>query len=181
MINAGIGMSKYATTFNRPSPSGMSIITRMSPKGYATQAESAIILSNLRKKREDIMGRDDLCICGSGKKAEDCHREIVNGSVIYLLWEKYLALSKEIERQISENNVKPLCNARSFCNVKSFRGHCNKCCNDYFYVSAIEYFLIKNDIIETKGLSKFDEYVYNANQQLKHKTSTGNPSKYKHK
>ncbi len=135
-----------ANVFKVVNQGGMSITNRLNPIPYTDIENSAIILKNLNKKGIEILKDEKLCICGSGKDAVDCHKSVSNNSLVYLVWEKYLAYDDEVKRQSIENNVV------SYCKMNN----CNKCCNEYFYISASEYFLIKNHIIETKG----QEYFY---------------------
>lgn len=136
---------------------GMSITNRLNPKPYTNIEKGAIILKNLNKRRFEILKDSSLCICGSGKPKKSCHNSIIEESLVYLLWEKYLAFDKEVERQVEENHVQLYCKTSK----------CNKCCSDYFYISAIEYFTIKNDILETKGIEFFNKIVEKSSEMLK--------------
>lgn len=69
-------------------------------------------------------------------KSKKCHSMIAEHSAVAGLWEKYAAVDNEIEWQKQKCNVSFLC----------MRG-CNACCSDYFYVSLLEYFAIKNHLI----------------------------------
>lgn len=130
-----------ANMFKIENKGGMSITNRLNPMPYTDKEKGDIILKNLNKKGIEILEDEKLCICGSGKFIENCHKSVEKNSLVYLLWEKYLTFDTEVQRQINENNVNLYCK----------KNKCNKCCKEYFYVSSIEYFLIKNHILETKG------------------------------
>lgn len=101
-----MSMSRYEIIYNHHCPGGMSIKTRLSPKSYENKEVRAIIVSNLKKTRDEIMGDNSFCVCGSEKKTKDCHKSVKEGSMVFLIWQKYLALSKEVERLNKEGNVK---------------------------------------------------------------------------
>lgn len=97
--------------------------------------DNAILQIDWNKMEEQHMGRNDLCLCGSGKKQKKCHADLYEGSVLAELWKKLLTLDNEIQRQKEKNCVEFLCPSS-----------CHECCDEYFYVSEVEYFLIRNHL-----------------------------------
>lgn len=75
----------------------------------------------------DIMGRNDLCFCGSEKKVKYCHPEVYKKSIMAQLLTAY----RQIYKKIEENQKYTVC----------CKG-CNNCCSDYFKVSVTEFFSI---------------------------------------
>ncbi len=88
-----------------------------------------ITLMNIQGEEIDVSANDD-CFCGSGKKRKKCHRLVYEGSVVANLWKTM----SELDKQLS--------GFESFC-----RANCSDCCKEYFYVSGVEYYLIKNHLL----------------------------------
>jgi len=129
---------------------GLSMLNRMSPKLYTNKCKGDIISANLKKGFDDMsVNRNAPCVCGSGKKQKRCHFDLKDNGLLTFLWKKYKAFDFEVYRLQKELNIKPFC----------ADGNCNKCCSDYFYVSASEYYLIKNHILTTFGVDFFDKIV----------------------
>lgn len=106
------------------------------------------------------MGRNDLCFCGSGKKQKRCHPDIKETSVAA----KVIKLYDRIDRELNDNLYGKL-------DVKCKKG-CNKCCEDYFAISEVEfsiimYYLYNNVKTETmekliqKGIAVADKFKAN--------------------
>ena len=122
-----------------------SITNLMIPGLNPNMAERILSRNNLSAERDENMGSNDLCVCGSGKALTECHKTLHRNSKVALLWQKYRNIADETERLRTKHNVKFRCS----------KGFCNKCCDSYFYVSALEYFLIKNHIIDLFGQGLF--------------------------
>lgn len=96
-------------------------------KLFLYPSESDIIVIESEGMPLDVNGP---CPCGSGKKQKKCHRELHGDSVVAKLWKKM----NELDAQLSGYDT--------YC-----RAGCSECCKEYFYVSAAEYFLIKNHLL----------------------------------
>lgn len=83
------------------------------------------------------MGRNDLCFCGSGQKYKNCCCDINEDSLMASLLYKYYWLDLKISQMTKDQGVKLIC-----------KKGCNFCCNDYFYVSMVEYFAIRRELIK---------------------------------
>lgn len=97
---------------------------------------------------------NDLCVCGSEKKQKKCHSYLNERSAIADVWRRYVILSTKIEEQRKSKNVDFICE----------KG-CHDCCNEYFYVSQLEYFLIKNHMLNFCP-DQFRQALSNARLQL---------------
>lgn len=75
----------------------------------------------------DINMNKELCFCGSGKSAADCHAEIADNTAMSYLFETF----KLIEADIKNAVPTPQC-----------RKNCSECCGYSFEVSAAECFAI---------------------------------------
>ena len=71
----------------------------------------------------------DVCACGSNIPSEYCHK-LKSGSLVANLWHKLIMLDAGLSAY------------DGFCKVG-----CHECCKEYFYVSAAEYFLMKNHLL----------------------------------
>ena len=78
------------------------------------------------------MAKNITCPCGSGLLIEDCHNELNRKSAVVTAWNKFMKIDEDIINLKQENNVDFVCEK-----------NCNKCCDYYFYISAVEYFTIK--------------------------------------
>ena len=67
------------------------------------QNQLKVRLENLITRKDGLlMGRNDLCFCGSGKKQKKCHPNINEDSVAAKIIKLYTQLSKELEGYKSE-------------------------------------------------------------------------------
>jgi len=71
--------------------------------------------------------KNDLCFCGSGKKASECHSEIADNTAMSYLFEAFKMIDEDIKNAVPA----PQC-----------KRNCNECCKYSFDVSAAEYFAI---------------------------------------
>lgn len=93
------------------------------------------------------MGRNDMCFCGSGKKQKKCHPDIFENSIAANIIKFYNELDKEIDNNIYGK-----------CNVKCKQG-CNECCEDFFNISEVEFAIIMEYSVKTKGLERTLEFI----------------------
>jgi Fe-S-cluster containining protein len=66
----------------------------------------------------------------------------------------YADLDEQIERKTKENKVKPFCSKR-----------CCLCCDEYFYVSKLEYFVIKHYLLSNG--CELDSLIQRSKQQCR--------------
>ena len=108
------------------------------------QNQLKVRLENLITRKDGLlMGRNDLCFCGSGKKQKKCHPNINEDSVAAKIIKLYTQLSKELEENVYGKK-----------NIKCQKG-CNACCKDYFAINEVEFaVIIINYIISEEDLIK---------------------------
>ena len=70
---------------------------------------------------------NNLCFCGSGKSYKKCHSDVRDNTTMSYLFEVF----KMIDNDIKSAAETPTC-----------KKNCTECCNDYFEVSAPEFFAI---------------------------------------
>lgn len=106
------------------------------------------------------MGRNDLCFCGSGKKQKKCHPNINENSVAAKTIKLYGDIGKDLDAYIYGK-----------VDVKCAKG-CNKCCQDYFAISEIEFAIIMDYLYSKWGSEKTSEIIHKgillANEFEKH-------------
>jgi Fe-S-cluster containining protein len=78
-------------------------------------------------KPRSIEVKKNICFCGSGKKAAECHAEISDNTAMSYLFEAF----RLIDRDIANTVRAPVCPK-----------NCTECCEYSFEVSAAEYFAI---------------------------------------
>lgn len=93
------------------------------------------------------MGRNDLCFCGSDKKQKKCHPNINENSVAAKTIKLYGDIGKDLETYIYGK-----------VDVKCVKG-CNKCCQDYFAISEIEFAIIMDYLYNKLGSEKTNEII----------------------
>jgi len=92
-----------------------------------------------------LLKRKELCFCGSGKKYKRCHYPINENSKLAKIHIK--------TREYNDYSISVM--------VKNTCPHgCNKCCQDYFFISIVEFYLILERLLQTKD--KLDEYIEKA-------------------
>jgi len=95
-----------------------------------------IVLKNIDWTAVKSMGRNDECVCGSGKRSKSCHPRIEQNSFVGNLWKKYRTFDAKIREIVEKENISFIC-----------KKGCANCCCDYFYVSPLEYFIIKEYLL----------------------------------
>lgn len=118
------------------------------------------------RKEELLMGRNDLCFCGSGKKQKKCHPNINEDSVAAKTIKLYARLSKQLDENIYGKK-----------NVKCEKG-CNACCKDYFAISEVEFAIIMDYLFNNCGVEKTNMIIEKA-IALTEKFRKNNPEYYK--
>jgi len=97
------------------------------------------------EKRGDlIMGRNDKCFCGSGKKYKNCHNDIHEESIAA----DVLRLYSSIDEDIKVNNKKKIC-----------QKGCSECCSDFFLISEAEFAVILSYFKSTYGNEMTNELI----------------------
>lgn len=91
-----------------------------------------------------MMGRNDVCFCGSGKKKKKCHRDIEAGSAFANMVDLYQRLDDTIQIGIG--------------NIRCQKG-CYSCCYQYFTVTSVEFYYLLSRLIDEKGMSKAQEFI----------------------
>lgn len=105
---------------------------------------------------------------------EDYYSGINNESILRGLLSKYAALDQALEKIRQKQNVQYVC-----------AQGCNECCKDYFYISMVEYFLIKYTLItqgifekiRTLGEQQYLQLRHDVNSEyenLEHKNTNAN-------
>lgn len=112
------------------------------------------------------MGRNDLCFCGSGKKQKKCHPNINEKSVAAKTFKLYGDIGKDLET-----------NVYGKVDVKCVKG-CNKCCQDYFTISEVEFAIIMDYLHNNFDNEKINQIVKRA-LVLTDKFERNNPKYFK--
>lgn len=123
----GQSMSKYNAM-----TSGMIQIQMLNQDSYDKIAQK--VFEEIRN-----MGRNDLCFCGSGKKYKNCCCDVNEDSLIASLLYKYYWLDLKVSQMTKDQGIQLLC-----------KKGCSFCCSDYFYISMVEYFAIRRELIQNR-------------------------------
>ena len=131
------------------------------------QNQLKVRLENLITRKDGLlMGRNDLCFCGSGKKQKKCHPNINEDSVAAKIIKLYTQLSKELEENVYGKK-----------NIKCQKG-CNACCKDYFAINEVEFAVIMDYLYNNCGIEKTNIIIKKA-IALSEKFEKNNPEYYK--
>lgn len=83
------------------------------------------------------MGKSGLCPCGSGKQTADCCKNLNCDSIVGNLFAKFSLIDEKIKSETKRQGVHCIC-----------KEGCNACCHEYFYISLIEYYAIRFELLK---------------------------------